>query len=298
MAGKCLRDIGLKHFGLVGGLIDWTEVIRKNGKNMKRKVFGRSAFTLIELLVVLAVISVLGSLLLPAMARSNMKSASAVCQNNLRQMMVSWDLYQGENNGILLPNGPVGTSPNKGWCGGQIESWQAASPNTNQAYYESCLFAPYIQNHIELYKCPADTVPSANGQRLRSYSMNGAMGQWYLSGLTYGNGLKTYSKITDLTCPNPSMAFIFCDENAESINDGWLQIGSLGTFADVPAAYHNLGGSFSFADGHAEIHKWTTSVLTTPPLTPVQSGQSAGFVGTSLTNADALWFYQHAGCTN
>jgi len=25
---------------------------------------------------------------------------------------------------------------------------------------------------------------------------------------------------------------------------------------DVPATYHNMAGSFSFADGHSEIRKW------------------------------------------
>lgn len=25
---------------------------------------------------------------------------------------------------------------------------------------------------------------------------------------------------------------------------------------DLPASYHNNAGSFSFADGHSEIHKW------------------------------------------
>jgi prepilin-type processing-associated H-X9-DG protein len=25
---------------------------------------------------------------------------------------------------------------------------------------------------------------------------------------------------------------------------------------DLPASYHNNAGSFSFADGHSEVHKW------------------------------------------
>ncbi len=272
---------------------------------MKSGFSNKSAFTLIELLVLLAVISILGSLLLPAMARSNVKSSSAVCQNNLRQMMVGWDLYESENNGILMPNGPVGTPLNESWCNSASEDLNAATDaNTNAVKEANALLAHYLSGQIRVYRCPGDTVPSPNGLRIRSYSMNGAMGQWYLTaggthpGLTHGNGLRTYNKITDLTCPNPGMAFIFCDENAESIDDGWLQIGSSGSFPDVPAAYHNLGGSFAFADGHAEIHKWTITALTTPPVTPVWHGLTAHNLFTSPTNDDWQWFAQRAACSN
>jgi prepilin-type processing-associated H-X9-DG protein len=53
------------------------------------------------------------------------------------------------------------------------------------------------------------------------------------------------------------MAWIFCDENMYSLNDGFLQMGlnSL-DYPDVPAAYHGGANCFSFADGHAEAHLW------------------------------------------
>jgi len=36
-------------------------------------------------------------------------------------------------------------------------------------------------------------------------------------------------------------------------------------WVDLPASYHDRGCMFSFADGHAEIHKWMSSDTLRPP---------------------------------
>ncbi len=54
---------------------------------------GRTAFTLIELLVVIAVIAILAALLLPALNRAKIAAGSAVCKNNLRQIMLGMTMY-------------------------------------------------------------------------------------------------------------------------------------------------------------------------------------------------------------
>jgi len=64
------------------------------------------------------------------------------------------------------------------------------------------------------------------------------------------------------------------------------QTGSPG-FPDVPAAYLGNACGFSFADGHAIIHRWQTATLlgakgSFPPL------------GSGSQNQDWLWFSQHA----
>jgi prepilin-type processing-associated H-X9-DG protein len=35
-----------------------------------------------------------------------------------------------------------------------------------------------------------------------------------------------------------------------------------GSWIDQPASYHNGAAGFSFADGHAEVHKWKASLST------------------------------------
>ena len=62
---------------------------------------GRRAFTLIELLVTIAVIAILASLLLPALAAARKRAQTAQCQNNLRQLSVTTFMYSQDNNDFL-----------------------------------------------------------------------------------------------------------------------------------------------------------------------------------------------------
>ena len=52
--------------------------------------------------------------------------------------------------------------------------------NTNITLYTDGLLAPFLTGETGVYKSPGDITPSANGQRIRSYSMNGQMGCVYL----------------------------------------------------------------------------------------------------------------------
>jgi hypothetical protein len=90
------------------------------------------------------------------------------------------------------------------------------------------------------------------------------------------------------------MAFIWCEESMSTLNDGYLQIDAAGTtgyFPDVPGAYHDVSAcGFSFADGHAEGHRWQTSVLKIP--TVFGKGYNNGGqlpVGVNKSNPDWIW---------
>jgi len=72
-----------------------------------------------------------------------------------------------------------------------------------------------------------------------------------------------------MIAPTASMLWIFADEHPNSINDNTLVFqcalqGRFAIFVDYPASYHNQSGSFSFADGHVEIHKWTGQAIQLP----------------------------------
>ena len=55
----------------------------------------------------------------------------------------------------------------------------------------------------------------------------------------------------------PSEFFVFIDEDNKSINDSWFRVDMNSNINDMPAAYHGLKGSLSFADGHAESRPWS-----------------------------------------
>jgi prepilin-type N-terminal cleavage/methylation domain-containing protein len=257
----------------------------------------RRGFTLIELLVVIAIIAILAALLLPALSRAKLQSIRIKSVSNLKQLQLGARMYAEDNTDILLPNAPYNPpSPGaKAWIDvstmNYIEGMTTQIGNTNRGIYTSGLLAPYLANQIGVYKSPGDTLPSANGQRLRSYSMNGQMGLKYIIGkINFDAPALQYVKQSDIIRPVPSDVYVFCEESPYTINDGYMQISSQPAkagFPDVPAAYLGKACGFSFADGHAEVHRWQTDVLvnakaTSPTLT---SGKN---------NPDWIWFSTHA----
>ena len=75
----------------------------------------------------------------------------------------------------------------------------------------------------------------------------------------YNGAYRQYLKQSDVL--NAATTWVTLDESADSINDGFFITGYPGAtqWGDLPASYHNGACGFSFADGHAEIHKWKSS---------------------------------------
>jgi prepilin-type N-terminal cleavage/methylation domain-containing protein/prepilin-type processing-associated H-X9-DG protein len=221
----------------------------------KRRQTLPNAFTLIELLVVIAIIAILAAMLLPALSKSKTKAQGISCMNNLKQLQLAWNLYYDDFQDRIVPNG-TGAQP--GWVQGWLQTPTDAT-NVNLLKAPKGLLWNYNQA-LGIYKCPADrSVATLGGKqipRVRSISMNGCMNgdSWYtaiINGKYY-----TYSKASAIH--SPANAFVFLDEHPDAIDDGYMLVvvDQKNAWGNMPANYHNGACGFSFADGHAETHKW------------------------------------------
>jgi prepilin-type N-terminal cleavage/methylation domain-containing protein/prepilin-type processing-associated H-X9-DG protein len=289
---------------------------RNQSPGAPRRCKSFRAFTLIELLVVIAIIAIMASMLLPALSRAKLKAQGIQCLSNNKQLITAWHLYSLDFQDKVCNNFTIPGTVNaivKGtfdnWVNNVI-TWGASSSredqsNTNVAWVKNGVLANFTANALGIYKCPADNYLSGVQRnagwsgRLRSNSMNAFIGYSGTDGAddrngrswAEGGGYRQYLKQTDFQ--QPTMTWVTLDEQADSINDGFFVVGlNPSSWGDIPAAYHGGAGSFSFADGHAEIHRWKSRASNVPVST-------TGFYPLPFDaiarNIDYAWYKDHTG---
>jgi prepilin-type N-terminal cleavage/methylation domain-containing protein/prepilin-type processing-associated H-X9-DG protein len=166
--------------------------------------------------------------------------------------------------------------------GVECTNWELLLAGPTQSPQAYSLFSSYIKSPF-IYKCPADPSAVKGTPRCRSYSASQAVGTlWNFKALGANNSWpdgpvtgqwlsgslsddqqwgQCYQKDTQMIRPAPANLWVFDETAPDDINDSSdaVQIfdWTLGaSYIDYFTDMHNKAASFSFADGHAENHRW------------------------------------------
>lgn len=224
-----------------------------------KKVHG---FTLIELLVVIAIIAVLMAILMPALERAREQGQRAVCISNMKQLGLAWILYCDDNDDKIVNGAPLGTEgqadPGVGnhaneipWIGrafsGQYHLGVQLSESIQKQAIGLGALWPYVKEY-KLYKCPG----GYRGELVTYAAMDGVNGIPRTG--TTAHPWIWLKKRTDIRGSH-ALRMVYIDE-------GWVTPDSFAvnyqkeSWWDDPTVRHGDGTDFTFADGHAEYHKW------------------------------------------
>ena len=236
-----------------------------------RQVTSRArGFTLVELLVVIGIISLLISILLPALNRAREAAKQIKCMSNLRQLGMAMQMYNNENKGRFPGASAVVNNPDD-WI-----YWESGRKLDDSA------LCRYLGSNgrvnPDYFRCPSDTdwVTRMNGGYIYSYSVNWMICELrdYTNRPTYVNGsFDGYPPNDHRAFPNmsigqirhPTEVIMIIDESSETLDDGcWapqhyytdqhnLMSNRHDRKAEVYRDPHAGRGNACFCDGHAEF---------------------------------------------
>lgn len=142
----------------------------------------RRAFTLIELLVVIAIIAVLIAILLPAVQQAREAARRSQCRNNLKQIGLALHNYH-EAFGTFPPGNvhasvdtTFDTSGKAGYGWGafilpyleQTTLYNKLDVSNTELHFllKKAASRPTVQIPLSVFRCPTDTAPSLNDQKI------------------------------------------------------------------------------------------------------------------------------------
>ncbi len=201
----------------------------------------RGGFTLIELLVVIAIISILASMLLPALGKAKEKGVTIFCMNNLRNIGLAMQMYGDDSNDRLPTTYADITAPQKGFWSNSPPPWMFSLQD-------------YIGKNTNVYRCPA--LNAQFKQSGFSYFLGSAA---FFDGSQAGIsmrriGLPSYYVLSgDCIYPSdPGNADLNNNlvDTAFSPSDAWLP-----SKEQYPSKIHNSRVNILFADWHIKTYK-------------------------------------------
>jgi prepilin-type processing-associated H-X9-DG protein len=275
------------------------------------------------LLVVIAIIAILAALLLPALSKAKAKAQAVICLSNNKQLCVAVNMYAGDNQEFYPPNGDDDLD-GRFWINGNMNVMDDSKVPAVLGDPSYNLLAKYTGAAMGLYRCPGYRRTFKAGPlqyaQLRSFSMNLAVGTLAGSDMkvngdpVWGTWMKgngepmnnrsdnpyyTFGKTSDRHAPGPVNVFMFVDEDEWSINNASFAVNMTQPtmMVDWPSTGHGNKASFTFLDGHGELHKWldgrTRNIDQKEGSLPGYNLVKGTVQSTPKKNPDILWIQDH-----